>query len=262
MFQEKAGTLDINEELMILRNFKFKGVKYSEDFGSVKSIMQLIQFEEYIEDIFKVCEQYKLKECLADPKMNELLEIRDLMVSEETRDELTASKSKEYLKKIYEILDLTDQRFQSLKLFALIRDSAEFYQFLKEKNFKGTTGTRIFHQQHTLITQHLQHEEYNEQVLTHLLVAFRYISPVLDTKQNLIHLMNQVYLETAQQIGKGNVGNFIQLNTVSKNVHLLQLWFTRAEVSISMYIRIFVKWFNIIVFSYLRVTPWRMLERI
>ena len=232
MFQEKAGALDINHELTILKTFHFEGVNYSDGVGNVKSIMQLIQFADYIDNIHKVCEQYQLEGCLTDTKMKELLIIHGMLISEKTKDELTAAKPQDYLRKIYQILGLTDQQLPSLKLFALIHDSAEFYQFLKEKNYRGAEGMQVFQQQHTLITQHLQHEEYNEQVLTHLMVAFRYIFPFLDTKQNLQQLMEQVYHVTALQIKNGFAADFIQLNTVNKNVHLVRLWFSRAEVSV------------------------------
>ena len=246
MFQEKAGALDINDELTILRTFHFDGVNYSDGVGNVKSIMQLIQFADYIDNINKVCEQYQLEGCLRDSKMEALLIIHDMLISEKTKDELTAAKSQDYLIKIYEILGLNDQRLPSLKLFALIRDSAEFYQFLKEKNYREAEGMQVFQQQHTLITQHLQHEEYNEQVLTHLMVAFRYIFPFLDTKQNLQQLMEQVYNVTALQIEKGYAADFIQLNTVNKNVHLVRLWFSRAEVSVYLFLR--MQLFNDIIF--------------
>ena len=230
-FQEGIGAVDVSNELYILQSFRFPGVDQRKDMGGIKSILQLIQFADYIDNIRGVCDQYHMTGCLVDDGMKELLQIHSVLVSEKGKTELNAIKSEEYLAKIRQILDLTEQNRHALGIFAVVKDSADFYKFLKEKNFKGIEGTSFFMQQHTLITSHLQHEEYNEQVLNHLLVAFRYMSPFLDTEQTLPQLMQEVYRSCGQQAVKGGSTDFVQLRTVNKNVHLVRLWFSRAEVS-------------------------------
>ena len=228
MFQNNVDEQVISNELKTI--CEFYEFTSSDDIGGIKSIIRLIQFAGYIKDIHEVCDQYKLKGCLTDPKMGKLLAVRS-MVSKETIEELTAARSKKMLDEVYGILSLAEEHHNSLKLFPLIRESADFYQLLQEKNFGGKKGTQIFQQQHTLITQHLQHEEYNEQVLNHLMIAFRYISPFLDTEQNLKQLMEKVYHVTVQQTGKESATEFIQLHTVNRNMDLVRLWFSKAEVS-------------------------------
>ena len=179
--------MDVTYELYILQSFQFPGIDQHKDMHSIKSILDLIQFADYIDNIRGVCEQYHMTGCLDHPGMTRLLEIHSILVSEEGKTGLNAIKSEEYLAEIRQILDLTDENQIALGIFAVVKDSAEFYQFLQEKNFKGMEGASFFMQQLTLITSHLQHEEYNEQVLNHLLVAFRYMSPFLDTDQTLPH---------------------------------------------------------------------------
>ena len=230
-FQEGIGAVDVPYELQILQAFPFPGIDQRKDMGGTRSILQLIQFADYIDNIHCVCEQYQIRGCLSDEGMKKLLEIHSVLVSEEGKTELNAIRSEEYLAEIRKILDLTEENRHALGIFAVVKDSADFYKFLKEKNFRGTEGASFFMQQHTLITSHLQHEEYNEQILNHLLVAFRYMSPFLDTEQSLPQLMKEVYRNCGQQAVKGGSTDFVQLRTVNNNVHLVRLWFSRAEVS-------------------------------
>ena len=229
-FQEGIGTVDVSNELCILQQFQFPGLGRHKDMGGIKSILQLIQFADYIDNIHSVCVQYRMRGCLDDMKMKTLHEIYSVLVSEKGKTELNALSSKKYLAEIRKILDLTDENRHALGVFAVVKDSADFYQFLLEKNFRGTEGASFFMQQHTLITSHIQHEEYNEQVLNHLLVAFRYMSPFLETEQDLSHLMKEVYRSCGQQAIRGGNTDFVQLHTVNKNIHLVRLWFSRAEV--------------------------------
>ena len=88
----------------------------------------------------------------------------------------------------------------------------------------GEEGQAMFQQQYQLITAQLQHEEYNETVLNHLYAAFKIIEPFMDTHQNFQQLMSKV---TRLDVTNG----VKQLQTVNSNITLIQLWFSRAEVS-------------------------------
>ena len=226
-----VGSVDVDRELQIIETYPFKGVEDRNLTGGIKSILKLIQFSSYLENIIAVCVQYNLTGCLNDEGLDKLKDIHGVISSEEGKTQLTGVKSEEYLTEIRMVLALKECDEHCLNLFGMLRDSTEFYQFLKEKNYKGSTeGPNYFHQHHTLITQQLQHEEYNEQVLNHLLVAFRYISPFLESDQSLKQMMEQVYKNAGDQATKYHSTAFCQLQTVNKNIHLVRLWFTRAEV--------------------------------
>ena len=233
--QGRSRAVDVDHEFRILQKFRFPHVDQSKGMDGIRLILQLIPFADYIENIHNVCNKYQITGCLQDEGMEALLDIRSVLVSDEKRNDLNAIKSKEHLEKITSILDLPDRNWNALSLFAAVKDSADFHQFLKEKNFGGREGTNFFMQQHTLITAHLQHEEYNEQVLNHLLVAFRYISPFLDTEQNLKQLMKEVY-HSCGQAAEDCSTDFVQLYTVNRNITLVRLWFSRAEVSGTMFV--------------------------
>lgn len=227
--QGGCRAVDVDRELSILQTFHFPGTDRCKDIDGMKSILQLIQFADYIDNIYTVCNKYQITGCLQDAGMSRLLEICSVLVSEE-RMELNAISSRKYLEEIREILDLPEMTWHGLRIFAAVKDSAEFHQFLKEKRFLGVEGASFFKQQHTLITAHLQHEEYNEKVLNHLLAAFHYISPFLDTEQNLQQLVNEVYL-SCRQAAKDSSTDFVQLDTVNNNINLVRLWFSGVEVS-------------------------------
>ena len=233
--QGRSRAVDVDHELSILQKFSFPDVDQCKGMNGIRPIFQLIPFASYIENIHNVCNKYQITGCLQDEGMNVLLDIHRVLVSEEERNDLNAIRSKEHLEKITSILDLPDRNWNALSLFAAVKDSADFHQFLKEKKFWGRKGTKSFMQQHTLITAHLQHEEYNQLVLNYLLVAFRYISPFLDTEQNLKQLMKEVY-HSCGQAAEGCSTDFVQLYTVNRNITLVRLWFSRAEVSGTMFV--------------------------
>lgn len=228
--QGRLGAVDVEHELSILQTFPFPDVDVDQCMDGIRPILQLIPFADYIENIHKVCTMYEITGCLQDEGMKVLLDICRVLVSEEERNDLNAIRSKEHLEDITNILELPDRNWNALSLFAAVKDSADFHQFLKEKKFWGREGTSFFMQQHTLITGYLQHEEYNEQVLNHLLVAFRYISPFLDTELNLKQLVKEVY-HSCGQAAEDCSTDFVQLYTVNRNITLVRLWFSRAEVS-------------------------------
>ena len=232
--QDRLRTVDIDHELSILQAFQFPNVDEWKGIDGIRPILQLIPFVDYIENIHNVCMQYQITGCLQDEGMKGLLDIHSVLVSEEKRNDLNANRSEVYLEKISEILELPDRNWNALRLFAAVKDSADFHQFLKEKRFWGREGTNFFMQQHTLITAHLQHEEYNETVLNHLLVAFRYISPFLDTNQDLKQLVKEVYHSCGQAADDCST-DFVQLYTVNRNITLVRLWFSRAEVGATMF---------------------------
>ena len=95
---------------------------------------------------------------------------------------------------------------------------------MTEKEFVGVDGQALFNQQYQLVTTQLQHEEYNELVLNHLFAAFRLITPFVDSEQTFSSLMCQVASLGVYDASK-------QLETVNRNINLIRLWFSRAEVS-------------------------------
>ena len=217
--------LDIEQELSTLcrsaMHLKLP-VGSCEGLGGVRRILELFQYIHHIQTIHSVCEQFRLQGCLRDRNLVELCNLEKNVSSEESRAKLTlleASKNMERVKHL-----LCQASLSSLELFTTVRDSSAFYQFVHEKQFVGDKGQAVFQQQYQLITAQLQQEEYNEAILNHLYAAFKIIEPFMDQDQSFHQLISQV--------ARIDVTNGLrQLKTVNANITLIQLWFSRIEVS-------------------------------
>ena len=190
--------------------------------AGVRSMLELFQYIHHIKTIHSVCEQYQLQGCLEDVELDELCTLVENLSSEESRARLTPLEASPKMKRVRDILCQASP--SSLELFTAVGDSNAFYQFVREKQFVGEKGQAVFQQQYQLITAQLQHEEYNETVLNHLYAAFKIIELFMDRDQSFHQLMSQV---TRLDVNNG----LKQLKTVNTNITLIQLWFSRTEVS-------------------------------
>ena len=217
--------LDIKQELSTLRRSAMHlklPVGLCEGLGSVRSMLEFFQYIHHIKTIHSVCKQYQLQGCLRDCHLVELCELVEKLSSEESRAKLTLIEASTKMEKVRHILCQASP--SSLELFTAVGDSTAFYQFVRDKQFVGEKGQAVFQQQYQLITAQLQHEEYNETVLNHLYAAFKIIEPFTDRNQSFHQLMLQV--------ARLDVTNGLkQLKTVNTNITLIQLWFSRTEVS-------------------------------
>ena len=196
----------------------------SEGLEELKSMLELFQYTTHINNIKLACEQYQLKNCLDDPGMKDLLNIMEECKTEEDRLKMTPHRASKKMRMVKNILCVEESTSSKcLDIFAAVTDSAAFYKFLKDNQFYGEKGQENFLQQYRLITAQLQHEEYDEQVLNHLFAAVKVISPFLEAK-SLKDLMLRV-------IALNAINSLKHLKTVNTNLNLIQLWFSRAEVS-------------------------------
>lgn len=204
-----------------LPNSSCKGIK------PVKSMLELFKYTSYVKDILNVCEQYSLGGCLDDPELDDLKFVVSDVQSEKDRLAMVPVKAVTKLTQLKQqlyVVETKKRQVSPLKLFAAVANSTDFYTFVREKQFYGKKGSAAFQQQYQLITTQLQHEEYDETVLNHLRAAFTLISPFMDSRQNFKGLMCQVNTLDVKNGLK-------QLETVNTNITLIQLWFSRAEVS-------------------------------
>ena len=220
--------MDLDVEFKVLIDYT-KYLQSEENYDGLRGIqcmLELFQYTHHINNVYNVCEQYHMKGCLEDPSLQEIKEIANELQEDSCRDQMTPKGAIEKVKKIVSALCLKKRGLgydkQCLCLFPVVADSSVFYQFIKEKGFIGEAGQEVFRQQYELITAQLQHEEYNELVLNHLLIAFQFISPFLDGENDFQNLMLQV---TEMNVHPGCQ----ELVTVNTNIHLVRLWFSRAE---------------------------------
>ena len=216
--------IDIEQELSILydyvQSYKLIG-KSCVELDGVRSLLELFQYTTHIVNIDRVCNQYKtLEGCSNDPSLKQLLAITEESMD---RSKLTLKEAKIKLTLVKNILRMEDSK--CLDIFSVMSDSADFYKFVWDKRFYDQKGQKMFTQEYELITAQLQHEEYNEVVLNHLLVAFKIIILFMDSKKNFSELMSNVSRLNATH-------GFKQFATVNANITLIRLWFSRAEVRV------------------------------
>ena len=213
--------IDLDFEFKILVDYSRCLYSGDENYTGLHGIQCMLKLFQCMLNVYSMCEQYHIKGCLQDAHLQEIKAITDDL--QQVTCQLTL---KDAFDKIVSALCLKKQGLgydlQCLRLFPVVADSAIFYHFIKDKQFYGDAGREVFRQQYELITAQLQHEEYNEVVLNHLLVAFQVISPFMDVEQDFESLMsqlNEMSITTGCQ----------ELQTVNNNIHLVRLWFSRAE---------------------------------
>ena len=216
--------LDMEQEFNTLYSFAAYFNMPSKGLASVQSMLELFKCVHHIQTIYSVCEQYQLQGCLDDPKLCELHQLAEDLSQEKNCAKLKLFEASEKMKEVKMTLFPGNKiSLNCLELFTVVRNSAAFYQFIRDNKFVEEGGQALFDQQYQLITAQLQHEEYDETVLNGLYGALKLIEPFMDAHQNFNQLMLKV---TSLDINGLN-----QLKTVNSNITLIRLWFSRAEVS-------------------------------
>ena len=238
--EESIQKFDLENEFVIMCGFpEFQEISVANEEGKerIKHMLELFQYSQLISKIPEVCSQYHLVECLKDSKLMELMDIVNSVKTAEDRAKLTGQIANNHMKKIYQILNFTNISIAKryLKIFPAVANCVEFYQFIQMKGFANDRSA--FSSQVELITTQLQHGDYNETVLNHLMLAFQYIIPFFDKEQNLEGLMNKINKLFRDGVGFGHDSrkDFCQLETVNSNISMIQIWFSRNEVRVRNY---------------------------
>ena len=220
----KLENLNVEEEFSNLLECKSLRQYGGAGLTGIKSLLKLIQFAGPILMLEQVFEQYGLKYCLNDPHFKEISELALTLQDSEERAEITIIDAKLKWEMVHKTLCLKeDANPKCLELFSKVADNADFYHFLKEKELTGTLGYDRFRYDVEIITQHQELDEYQDTVLNHLFAAFTFISPFMNAGHKSLHsLMSAV---TALNLPEG----LSQLETVRKNMHLIQFWFSSSE---------------------------------
>ena len=220
--------LDIKKEFSILFEYAKLSMFIESSFVALDGVMSMLELHQYtthIANILQLCNQYKTLECCNNDPNLKRLEV--IMEESMDRSKLTLQEAKEKLEQVKKILCMTDSK--CLDIFAIMSNSAEFYKFILDKKFYDHQGQKMFSQQYELITAQLQHEEYDESVLNHLLVAFKIVILFMDSKKTFTELIGNVSALNASH-------GFKQFDTVNDNITLIRLWFARVEVRVMLFV--------------------------
>ena len=219
--------LDIDREFTIFEEYSKRLELSCRGLYVIHDMLELFQYSHHILNIHRVCKQYQLQGCIVDLKLIALKALAEELRSESCRMKLTPNEASTQLEEVNKALCLSEEvDKQCLEIFRAVQDSTAFYHFVRDKYLYGEAGVAKFNQQYQLITAHLQHEEYDEQVLNHLYAAFKLIIPFMDPHQTLKCLITNVF---ALDVRNG----LKQLETVNVNINLIRLWFTKAEVGLN-----------------------------
>lgn len=199
--------------------------KESTDFlAQFKNMLKLLDTLDLIPGIMKVFSTFHMHNCTVHSGFQTLIELEMQFNTEDKRNCLTCAVASMTMEEVLTII--APLELHQLELFKVVGKSEEFYAFLKTIEQQGADR---FQDLHRLITQYMQHEEYNEAVLNQLPRAREYMLPFLDQEQDLYSLLWGV----KTMCDRVTVSeDFSDLETINHNMHLIKLWFSKAEVSL------------------------------
>jgi hypothetical protein len=224
--------VELRRNFEFVSSYPFEGVTRKVIMGGIEEILWLKESKEILKLLSDVCSVYDLASCLKDRKLEEAVVILKTLNSETEMSVITPAQAHEKLKVLKKNLDLPKDGGTIRKCvlyFKIVLQSHNFAKFLKDRTFYGPAGSRLFSQNVELLTSNLQYEEYQEDVLNNLWIAYEFISPFLNGEIELQDFLNQVY-HVCSRRDSGRVQEpFYQLKNVNENIDLIYLWFSEVE---------------------------------
>ena len=222
MPSETSSRTTIKAEIELLQRFEgFSGYQASTAMSHFENMLVLSSLLPYLlalTDIFEMYEELQTFSCDAVQKL------KDIVHSLDDRSALQLYEATEKLSVVKDILHLKGDRWEYLKIIYSLKDSTELHAFLAEIGCLGESGREVFEQKYRLVTQQLQGEEYQQNVLNQLYAVYQFFAPLFDE--------NQTFDEFIGKVSAMDPAMVIQpLNTVNRNVDVIKLWFSRTEVS-------------------------------
>ena len=195
----------------------------------------------HVNSLCKFCEEFQLVKCLEDEKINRLKKIADDMKNKEAKKLCEFTENIEEVQSLLYIQSVSSSTqmpsrtraecFKFLELFdSLNTGTKELRAFLNENNLRGEGQSR-FEQLHALVTQQLQHEEYNAEVLTNLYAVYYLLVPLSNPNLTFKELLEAMS-------GLDTLKCLAQIRAVNSNIDLIRMWFARAEVS--LFLKVYV----------------------
>lgn len=210
------------------------GSKSISSLSGIKAMLSLFQARPNVIIVVQACRDRCMKGCLKDSSFKELESICDTIRTAQGKANLTAETAIEYMMKIKTIL-----RYEKMQpffsLFQKVTTSSTFHDFVYEQFFKNNESVEnhhpcdpveSFHTWHQIISTQLQNEDFGEHVLRELSHAFNCIVPFMDKEQNFQELLDRVVKQNPSN-------NFLELQTVSDNMHHIKRWSIQAEVGVT-----------------------------
>ena len=214
--------LNVKEENEALQNFyqlKCKEAVHIDVSDILTPFLELYDVHKHIFSLQRVCTSFNLKNCLADPVLNELTDIANQVI----KQDITAKETKVKVEHIKQIFNINDSLINHpcFCLFSCVQDhTCELYTFAKEKKYTGTNGMDTFIQEHRLV---ILYDNEHEELLAVLMSAMQLIFPFLEESSSITELWDEIN-------SIGNVDTATEhLKTVNENIDTIEAIFNRAK---------------------------------
>ena len=190
----------------------------------LRCFAELDAINKYIGTITDVLRQFKLRICLESDEYNVLQEADTVLAD---KGNMSLNTARETLQQLKDALHLksSDSDLTCFRIFESVRRCANFYHFAEKSKFTGPTGKRSFIDQYRIVQAQVQHEDFNQAILHHLYGSYDYIAPFFNTLVTFSQLMTAIM--DLKHLDKG----IEHLETVSRNIVLIEMWFRKVEVS-------------------------------
>ena len=223
--------VNLEFELSLLAEF----AKFSKNLGSENTYANLDRLY-YLQSFFELDAVLKFL-----PVINDVLTLfhldacsssfeygilRTTAAAMQNKGDLTLNQANNTLVDVKSALQLkSGSDLTRFKLFEAVKRCTHYYRFAEKSNFTGPKGWELFIAQYRIVAPQVQHEDFNQALLHHLYGSYKYIAPFFHKETTFSDLMNAVLKLDNLERGIDH------LITVARNIELIKLWFSNAEVN-------------------------------
>ena len=222
---QELNVKEENEALQKFYQLKCKEAVHIDVSDILTPFLELYDVHKHIFSLQKVCTSFNLKNCLADPVLNELTDIANQVI----KQDMTAKETKVKVERIKQIFNINDSLINHpyFCLFSCVQDhSCELYTFAKERKYTGTNGMGTFIQEHKLVTTELLHDNEHEELMAVLMSAMQLIFPFLEERACITELWDEINKVRNVYTATEHLKNVIE------NVQTIEALFNRANSSV------------------------------
>ena len=230
-FDLQNSNVNVEKELAIMTKFKeFTKYKRELTIQHLKNMMIIGEVVQNVESLITFCNEFGLTACQKSKAIFYLKKI----INDRKNEELWQTKKLEDFSHIISQIqeELEVKQLQCLEIFRLLVNNKPLREFLDESNFRAGEGQELerIHQQLAFVTQQLQHEEHDTEILNNLHTIVYLLEPLCNPDLSIKELVKIV---SDLEISKFS----LQLQTVKNNIDLIRMWFSRAEVIKNNYVQ-------------------------
>lgn len=189
-------------------------------------VIDLFQFLDHIPSIEKFCQKFQITGCFEDPNYQAIIDIAKKVSDRGFRLKMTLDEATSYLERVLDCLVLKNVEgndYKCLDIFPEILKSEPLHQFLVAEKFTGELGETNFTNMHRIVIAQLHSEDHD--IMNALSSTFHALYPLMQQQQNLEGLMTRVKRVVPEHVVK-------QLRKVNMTMQQIQIWFTKAKVSV------------------------------